>query len=231
MQHQVHSTDAQHGEIGVEAVKHVVLVMVGILSLEQFTLVMLLHILGTLNDESCATHSRVADGVFEGGLHELDHHADNVTRCTELTIVARGSHFAKHILIHVAHSVTVVHVEVVDALNYLGQRARTLDKEGGILHKTAVGTLLALVERLDIDKHVLAHETEHCLGVLVLEHSPAQVVVGHITVGLGIVPRAILESGFAHSNTKGISISLTSALGIVEHFHEEQIGHLFENGY
>ena len=229
MKHQVHRSDTKHREVSVETVKHLVLVVVGILLLQEFLPVVLLNVFRTLHDESGTTHCRVADRVFQGGLHQLHHHADDVSRCAELTVVSRCCHLPENILVGVAHRIAVVHIEVVDTLHYLRQRARTLNEEGGILHETTVGGILALVEVLDEYEHILAHDAEHRFGFLVLEHTPAQVVVGNIAVCVGIVPHSFFERRVFHRHPEGICIRLLRALSIVEHFHEEQIRHLFQN--
>ena len=230
VQHQVHCTDTQHREVGVEAVQHLVLVVVGILLLQQFGLVMLTHILGTLDDKTRTTHSRVTDGVLQGGLHDFNHHADDVSRCTELTVVARSRHLAEHILIDIAHRVTVVHVKMVDTLDNLGEGTGALNQEGRILHETAVGRLLAATQVLDEHKHVLADDAVHRLGVIVLERAPPQIFVGDVAVSLRIVPRPIADSRLRHCHTHSVGIGFLGALCIVEHLHKEQIGHLLENG-
>ena len=126
MEHEVHGTYAQHGGVGVEAVEHAALVVLGVLALEQVALVVQLDVLGGFHYEASRTHGRVADGVLDGGAHEFHHHAYDVARSAELAVVARCSHLAKDILVDIAHGVAVVHVQGIDALHYLGEGARTL---------------------------------------------------------------------------------------------------------
>ena len=88
VQHEVHRTDTQHGEVGIETMEHTVLVVVGVLTLQQFLLIVLLNVFGALNDEASTAHSGVTDGVLQGGLHHLHHHTYDVPWCTELPVVA-----------------------------------------------------------------------------------------------------------------------------------------------
>ena len=123
MQHQVHCPDAEHGLVGVEAVEHTVFVVVGILFLQELLLVVLGDILGTFDNEAGTAHCGVADGVFECGLHQLDHHTDDVARGAELTVVASSGHLAEDVLVDIAHGVAVVHVEFVDTFHNLDKCA------------------------------------------------------------------------------------------------------------
>ena len=45
-----------------------------------------------------------------------------------------------------------------------------------------------------------------------------------------LLPHALFESRVFHCHTKGICIRFFCPLGIVKHFHEEQIGHLLQDG-
>ena len=230
MEHEVHGTYAQHGGVGVEAVEHAALVVLGVLALEQVALVVLLDVLGGLNDEAGRTHGRVAYGVLDGGAHEFHHHAYDVARCAELSVIARSSHLAQDVLVDIAHGVAVVHVQGIDALHYLGEGARTLYEEGGVCHEAAIGAFATLAQSLDEDEHVLADGAVHGLSLHVAEHAPAQGVVGHVAVRFGVVPCALPEGWVLHLHAPGIGIGLLGALGIVQHLHEEEVGHLLQYG-
>ena len=93
--------------------------------------------------------------------------------CSELTIIARCCHFAKNILIGIAHRISIVHIEVVDTFHYLCQSSRTLNKERGVLHKSAVRRFLALIQVLYEDKGIFADRAIHSFRFLVLEHAPS----------------------------------------------------------
>ena len=139
VKHQVHGTDTEHGRVGIEPMEQAVLVVVGMRLLQQLLLVVFLHVLGTLYNEACRTHSGVADAVFEGRLHEVYHHLDDVAWRAELAVVARSSHLAEDVFVHIAHGIAVVHIEGIDAIDNLGQRTRVLNEEGGIGHESAIG--------------------------------------------------------------------------------------------
>ena len=123
MKHQVHRPDTQHGGIGVESVKHAVLVMLCILLFQQLFTIMALDILCRFHDETRTTHGWVTNSVFQSGLHQFHHHANDVSWGAELAVVATRCHLAQDILIHIAHRVAVVHIKVVDAFHNLHQRS------------------------------------------------------------------------------------------------------------
>ena len=174
MEHQVHRADAQHGLVGIESVEHRLAEMAVIVGAEQFGAVVLLDIFRALDDKSRRTHCGVADGVAQSGLHQFDHHADDVARGTELSVIAARRHFAQNILVDVAHRVAVVHVEVVDAVHDSGKRPLGRNQENRAAHETAVRARLAAVQILDERKNIVAHGVEHRRRIGILEHMPAQ---------------------------------------------------------
>ena len=229
MQHQVHRPDAKHRLVGIETMEHLVAVMFRILFLEQGLLVVLLHELRRLHDKPRRTHRRVANRIVQIRLHHLDHHADNVSRRTELPVVAACGHLAQHILINVAHRIAVVHVEPVDTIHNLRKRACIRNQERGTFHEAAVRRFLTVVQRLDEREHIARNRSEHRLGILVLEHMPAEALVRNILFGIGIAPVAALENSVLERNAHDVRVRLFRALAIVQHLHEEQVSHLLQN--
>ncbi len=230
MQHQVHGPDAKHGLVGVEAMEHAVLVVVGVLFLQELLLVVLGDILGTLHNKTGTAHRRVADGVLQRGLHQFHHHPDNVAGRAELSVVACRGHLAEDVLVHVAHRVAVVHVELVHAFHYLDQCAWIGNKEGGTLHKAAVCTFLTLVEALYEYESILADGLIHLLGLEVHKVVPTQIVVWHIAVAVGVVPRTGFEYGVVDGAAQQVGSGLSLHLRVVQHLHKEEVCHLFEDG-
>ena len=210
--------------------EHTALVVIGIFPFEQFAFVVLLDILCSLHNEAGTTHGRVANSVAERRAHEFDHHADDVARSAKLPVVATCRHLSKHILIDIAHGVAIVHIEVVDAFDDFGQCARALDEKSCVSHKTTICTLLPLSEILDENKHVAAYGVIHLIGFHIAKHIPTEVVVRHIFVGFGIVPHTGFESRVFDHRTPRVGVGFFGALSIIEHLHEEEIGHLLKDG-
>ena len=168
--------------------EHGAAVMLCILLVQELGLEVILDVFGGLHNEAGRAHSGVTDLVLEGRLHQLHHHADDVARGAELAIGAGGSHLAQDVLIDIAHRVPVVHIQRVDAVHNLHQRARVLDQEHGVLHEAAVGGLFGVPQVLDERENVVTNRIEQLGCLIILEDVPAEGVVRHIAVGFRIVP-------------------------------------------
>ena len=228
MEHEVHRSNAKHGCICVEAVKHPVPEVLFYGFIRQLLLKMLLHIFCAFHDKAGATHSRVANHILRSRLHQFYHHADNMTGCAELTVSTTGSHLAEHIFIDVTHRVAVAHVKFTDTVNHFNQSARILNHKHGILHEPRVGRLLSLVQILDIDKHILTDDTEHFVRLKMPKITPAHICHRHIFVSNRIMPATIIKHRLAHMCSKSGSLVLLTNLGIIKHLHEQKISHLFK---
>ena len=74
-----------------------------------------------------------------------------------------------------------------------------------------------------------ADEVEHHSGILVLEHVPTEVALRNFGIRFGVEPMAFLENGVFERYTQEVGSGFLLALGIVQHLHEEEVGHLFEH--
>ena len=111
--HHVHGTDTQHGAIHIVAEEHMVHVVVFLLSVEEdFFLAMFFQIFTRRNKETGGAASRVADHIISFRIHQFHHHANDMTRGTELTVPAGLADLAEQILICIAayiHCLRFVH--------------------------------------------------------------------------------------------------------------------------
>ena len=174
---QVHGSDAQHGLVGIVAINHRSLHVVNVLFYIGSHLMVLLDIFHRLNEEAGRTHCRVADVILRVRLHHLHNHADNVARGAKLAVGAACRHLAQDVFIDVAHRVTVVHIERIHAVDYLGKCSGVGNQEDSRLHVAAVGAFFARADVLDEFEHVLPYHLEHIVGAQVLEHVPAKAFV------------------------------------------------------
>ena len=229
VEHKVHSTDTKHCGVGIKTVQKTTLIVLHILGVKQLLLAVLLNILSTLDNKTRRAHSRVADSILNSGLHKLDHHLDNMARGTELSIITTRSHLAQDILIYIAHSVTVVHIQSINALDNLNKCAWVLNHKGSVSHKSTICRLLASVKILDKGKGITTNDAIHLLSLLILEHTPSQGLVWHILIHIGVVPHTLTECRVFDSHTHNIGISLLGLLSIVQHLHKEEIGHLLQH--
>ena len=188
MQHEVHGTDAEHGGVGVEAVKHPGLIVDHISLLHQLGTVMVLDIFGGFNDKTGGAHCWVADFPIDLGLHQFHHHTDDVAWGTELAIVAGCGHLAKDELIDITHGVAVGHVQVLDTFHNFNEGAGILNHEYSRLHIAAVGGLLAFPKILNENEYIVTHGRKHLGGFFVAEVLPAKVCIRNISICLRVMP-------------------------------------------
>ena len=235
VEHHVHRADAQHGGIGVIAGEHLVLVVVELLGIDEGGFLVLVDITYRLDNKARAAHGGVADAVVlgDGRLHELHHHADDVARGTELAVSSTGSHLAQDVFIHVAHRVTVFHVQVINLLHDVLQGLGTLDEEDSIAHIAGIGRAAAVPQRLDEGEHEVSHMVKHVLAAVLAEHLPAQGAVRHRDGSLGrrigMRPVALREGRIRDFATKQVGGRLLFDLRVVKHLHEEEVSHLAQH--
>ena len=231
IQHQVHRADAQHLGVGIEATEHPMSEMILILGFQHLVDVFILDAFGTFDQEAGSSHRGIADAVVDLRFHQRHHHVDDVTRCAELSIGTRCCHLAKYVFIDIAHRVSIVHVEFLNALHHFDQRARLLDEEDGIVHEAAIGRSLLVADVLDEREDIEAHCVEHLFGREVLEHVPPQRIIRHILPRVGIMPVATLEDDLRiieRRYSKCLCRCLLVELRIVQHLHKEEISHLLQ---
>lgn len=154
-----------------------------------------------------------------------------MTRRAELAIGAGCGHLSKDVLVHVAHGVPVVHIQLIDAVYNARERAGILDQEHRVLHVARVSRFLRITHILYERENIVTDRVEHFLGFIVLEDMPAEGLVGNVFVGLRIVPRfSCFEDWVVNLSTKNAGSGLAVCLSVIQHFHKEQIGHLLKDG-
>ena len=233
MQQHVHSSDTQHGLVSIKAIKHRrVIALAHILVGLDGSAILVVNLAGCLHDESCTTHGRIANHIINLRLCHRDDHADDMARRTELTVLTFLRHARQHILIDIAHSVGIFHIQQVDIINHTLQHISLRNAENRILHIATIGRTTLLAYALNEHKHIVANMVEHILGREALEHRPSQVFVSHLLIGFRIQPLlAFLKQRVLEFVAKLNGVTLFMALLIVEQFDEEQIRKLFKYGY
>ena len=236
VQQQVHGSYAQHGLVGIVAIDHRGFHVMNILAYIGSRLIVLLNIFNSLNEESGRTHGWVADVIFRSRLHHLHNHSDDVSGRAELSVGAACRHLAENVFIYIAHRIAVVHVERIHAIYHLGKGSGVGNEEDSRLHVAAVGAFFACADVLDEFEHVLSYHLEHIVSAQVFEHVPAQAFVRDsslLLVGgsVGVNP----ELSFGEGRVFHLAIPVACVLFflqllVVEHFHEEDVGHLFQHG-
>src|SRR5262245_35746424 len=92
----------------------------------------------------------------------------------KLTVLAGGCDLREHVLIHVAFSIAVAHVEPIDFVDDLGEKGRPWNLETSIAHMARVRCALS-AECSEEWKNVPVDYTEHLRTGEMFEARPAQV--------------------------------------------------------
>ena len=94
MQDGIHRRDAEHGLVGIAACEHFVFEMLlQFLIGAQLSAIVLTHVTARPDEEAARPAGGVCDAVARLRLHEPHHHADDVTRRTELSDTSRRLNF------------------------------------------------------------------------------------------------------------------------------------------
>ena len=218
VEHHIHGADAQHGLIGIEAGEHSGSIMLLVLGAHQLALIMLGDILGSGGDKAGRTHSGVADGILQSGLHQFHHHLDDMARGAELAIGAGLGDLRKQVLIYIAHDVLVVQIQAVQSVNHAHQHTGSGDKEQRILHILGKGSILTCIQLVfDKRKNLFVHIAEHRLRLVMTEIMPPAILMLRI------------KSRIYNRHIKGSRIGFLAQLVIVQNFDEHQVCNLLDN--
>jgi len=191
VEHEVHGGDAQHGDVEVEAVEHVVLdvfpvglqevasvvhvgLAVHLLDKPPLLRSVLLHqVVHGRHQEAAGAAGRVADDVVGLGVHHVHHQLDDMARGAELAVDAGGGELGEQVLVEVSLGVAFGERQLVDHVDRGDQERGLLDHELGVLHELPHGAGPA-GNLAQVGEHLVAQQRQHPLARLVLELAPAQ---------------------------------------------------------
>src|SRR5208337_720737 len=104
---------------------------------------MVAEIFAGRDQEAAGARRWIADDVRWRGLGQLDHQRDDVARGAKLTILAGSGDLAEHVFVDIALGVAIVHPDLVELLDGLGEQRRRRDAKTCILHMLAESRALA----------------------------------------------------------------------------------------
>ncbi len=175
------------------------------------------------DEEAGGAAGRIADHVLGYRRGELDHQLNDVPWSPKLTVLAGGRDLGEQVLIDVALGVAILHGDLVEEVDHLGEQARRGDREPRILHVVRVGGAVP-PEGAEEGEDVLGHHGEHVGGGEVAEAGPAQVVVGALLrVG------ALGEDAALHGLLEPEGLVELEGVEVVEAAEEEQVGDLLDD--
>lgn len=197
MEHEVHSGNTKHGEVGIETSKCRTSKMLPLLR-SHLVLVVAADIFRSRDQESSGTTGRIADGIIGGRLQQFDHHFSDMLRSTELAILACACQLTQHILIQVTLHIQlrdIMFVKIIqtgdDFLEKLGRgdeehRITHVPGKGGGVFVSFAGFVLnldqfalfikigqaAIFHALNGWKYTLGHYIENPAGIIIFELAP-----------------------------------------------------------
>nr|WP_259274601.1 hypothetical protein [Methanosarcina thermophila] len=118
-----------------------------------------------------------------------------MARGSELAVLPGGSDLAEHVFIEVAFSIAVFHRNIVQKVNYFGEKSRRGNGETGILHMVGVCRIIASKGAQE-GKNMSVDHCEHLSRLKVLEAGPSHVFVGTALFVLTLRENAALHRAF-----------------------------------
>ena len=148
---------------------------------EDFFFAALFQVLARCDEEAGRAAGGVADDFVCLGVHQLDHHFDDMARCAELTVQTGLCDFGEQIFIGVTahiHRLRLIHqaVNFVQRVHHFGKQQRRGQLENGVVHVFGVGAVLVAVQIFDEWEHPFLHGGVHFLRRKVVEHAPFELL-------------------------------------------------------
>ena len=134
VQRHVHRTDPQHGAVEIEAVEHLFVEMIAALLIVEQLRVVLAQVLASCDQETACAAGRIDNDVLRTWRHHLDHQRDDVAWRAELAVLSGGRDLRQHIFVEVALCVAVLHRDVGQQVDDLGEQGGRRDGEARALH-------------------------------------------------------------------------------------------------
>ena len=106
MSHHIHSSNTKHGGVHIISMEHMIHVMIFfLLIIKNFFFSFFFQIFSCCNQKSGGSTCRITDNLITGRIHHLNHHPDNMSWCTELSIPSGLGYFRKEIFIYVSSDI------------------------------------------------------------------------------------------------------------------------------
>ena len=197
---------------------------------KHFLLAVFAQIFASGHKEASRAAGRVANHIVSAGLHQVNHHADNVARRAELAVDTCRCQLGKQVFVDIAANVSVgklrrLLIHSVHGSHDFIQHQRRGHFENGITHVLGVGTVLVAVQILDEGEHHLLHGGVHFACREIVENAPLELCSIHSALSdLHLARKDALVGQTQHSGFFGVSV-----VAFIEVVNEHQIGHLLDH--
>ena len=231
MGHHVHCPDTEHSPVHIKAVEHVVHVMILVLTVEKdFLLAILFQVFtGSYQETGCAA-CRVADDFICFRFHQIHHHTNDVSWCTELTVHACCCNLGKQIFVNITTSIRCFQlshllIDRIHCSNDFIQHQRSRNLENGISHILGVCTVFISVKVFDKREYPFLHCAVHLCCREIMENTPLQLTAVDGTVtDLNFFRKNAGIRKAEHSRFFGMKV-----IRIVKVADKHQVCHLFND--
>ena len=176
------------------------------------------QVLAGLEQEAAGAAGRIADDVLRRRRGHLHHEVDNVARCAELPVCPGAGDLREHVFVEVALGVAVLHRDLGQEVDHLGEQRRRRNGEARALHVRGVRRAF-LAHGAQEREHVLGNDIEHRRRILILQQRPAHVGIGD-AVTLAETVLALREYASLDRLAGAVGLVLGQRLRVVEAAHE-----------
>ena len=150
-----------------------------------------------------------------------------MARRAELAVLSGRGDLAQHVLVEVALGVAILHRDIGEEIDHLGQQRRRRDREARALHVRRVrGALLG--HGAQEGEYVLGDDLEHRGRLAVFQPRPAHVLIGDATL-LADAVLAIGEDAPLHRLLQPIGSIFFPRVDFVEPAQEQEVGDLLDD--
>lgn len=213
--------------VEIEAVEHLLVEMVAAcLVMKQFWMVVA-EIFAGRDQEAAGTAGGIADHVLRRRRRHLHHERDDVARRAKLAVLPGARDLAEHVFVEIALGVAVLHRDIGEEIDDLGEQRGRWNGEARALHVCRVRRALfghAAQERED----VLGDDGKHRRGVFILQPRPAHLLVGD-AAALAAAVLALREDVPFNRPVHTRGLALFERVHVVEAANEEKVSDLLDH--
>ena len=194
---------------------------------ENLFLVILLQVVSCRHQESGCTAGRIADNIVSCRIHQFYHHADNMTRGTELTVKPRLRDFWEKILINIASDITFLEfchfsIDIIKNGDNFIKKQRCRNLENCIVHILGICAILIIMQVLDKWEHPFLNDRIHFSSRIVVEYRPFEL----IAVDLSLTHFYLISKDALMRKSKHNRFFCAKVVGIVKVADKHQICNL-----
>ena len=231
MRHHVHGTDAEHRAVHIKTVEHVIHIMILVLPVkENFFLSVLFKIFAGCHQEAGSAAGRITDHFVRRRFHQIDHHTDDMSWRTELSVHSGCGKLGKQVLVNVATDIRRFHlchlgVQSIHGSDDLIQHQRCRDFEDRVSHIFGISAVFIAMQIFYERKYPFLNHAVHFCCRKVMEDAPFQLVPGNRPVA----DLYLFRKNTLIWKTQHGGFLCAEIIRVIQIMDEHHIGHLFND--